>query len=212
MAWAPVATSVLMSPCSATGTPSCRPVRPSGSMTRVRTKSRKSDPVMRSINSASTQCADVAWYSKRVPGSQLQRQLAKRASRRSLSSQSSGSNGAPGKPDVCSITCSMVITSFPFDAELGDDLGDATRHVDRAFPHQDPHRRRDDGFRRREDDVARLGRARRRASPTSRAFRCAANASWHEGTCPSSISRCARAMRSATRSGSSPKAAGSSVT
>ncbi len=86
---------------------------------RSRKNVRKSVFVQRSMISASTQCADVGWYSKREPGSQLQRQLAKRSRRRSRSSHSSGPNGARGKPDVCSITCSTVIDSFPFAANSG---------------------------------------------------------------------------------------------
>ena len=43
-----------------------------------------------------------------------------------------------------------------FGAELGDVLGDR-RGVDRALPDQDPHRARDNGLGRREDDVARVG-------------------------------------------------------
>ena len=42
----------------------------------MRTYSRKSRPDARSISSASTQCAEVGWYSKRDPGSQLHRHAA----------------------------------------------------------------------------------------------------------------------------------------
>ena len=136
------------------GAASARAVRGSAS---GRTRGSRA-PVARSMSSASTQCADVGWYSNAVPGSQLQRHFANRASRASRSSHSSGRNGACGNPDVWSITCSTVMTSLPFGAELGDVLGDAARRVDRALADQDPHRARDDRLGRGEDDVARVGR------------------------------------------------------
>ncbi len=69
--------------------------------------------------SASTQCADVGWYWNTVPGSQLRRQRAKAAQRPSLVAPARGARGAIGKPDVCSITCSMVMTSLPFVPNSG---------------------------------------------------------------------------------------------
>ena len=119
---------------------------------------RKSAPVQRSMISASTQCAEVGWYSKRVPGSQLQRHCENRASRRSRSSQSSGSNGARGNPDVCSITCSMVIVSLSFGANSGITAATGSVTSSRPFTDEDPHRARDDRLRRGEHDVARLDR------------------------------------------------------
>ena len=127
--------------------------------------SRKSVPVTRSMSSASTQCADVGWYSKRVPGSQLQRHCANRASRRSRSSQSSGAERRAREARRVQhhlLDGDDVLAVRP---ELGHELGDAARHVDRALAHQDPHRRRDDRLRRREDHVARLGRGRAERDP-----------------------------------------------
>src|SRR4051812_17286170 len=69
--------------------------------------------------SASTQCAEVAWYSYRVPGSQVSRHSAKRSSRLSRVAQRGGPSGAYGKPAVCSITCSTVTTSLPLVPNSG---------------------------------------------------------------------------------------------
>ena len=49
---------------------------------------------------------------------------------------------------------------FAVGPELGDVFGDALVDVDRALADEDPHRARDDGLRRREDHVARVGRGR----------------------------------------------------
>ena len=92
---------------------------PSGPVTRSCTSSRKSLPVTALMISASTQCADVGWYSYRVPGSQLSRQFAMATSRDSDVSHCGGFSGACGKPDVCSITCSTVIWSLPFSPNAG---------------------------------------------------------------------------------------------
>ena len=46
---------------------------------------------------------------------------------------------------------------FAVGRELGDVLADASRDVDGTVADQDPHRARDDGLRRREDHVARVG-------------------------------------------------------
>ena len=75
--------------------------------------------MIRSINSASTQCAEVAWYSYVEPGSQFNRHLANASHRPSLVAPSSSRSGAIGKPDVCSMTCSMVIASLPFVPNSG---------------------------------------------------------------------------------------------
>ena len=99
-------------------------------MTRVRTKSRKSEPETRSISSASTQCAEVGWYSKRVPGSQLHLHCAKRASRRSRSSQSSGANGAAREARGVQHHLLDRDVVLAVRAELGHDIGDRPRHVD----------------------------------------------------------------------------------
>ena len=63
--------------------------------------------------SAITYMLDDGWYSKREPGSQPRRQLAKRARRLPRSRNSSGRNGACGKPAVCVKSCSTVTTSLP---------------------------------------------------------------------------------------------------
>ena len=63
VAGSPVRTRSLMSACCTNGTPICSPTRPSGSMIRSLMKVRKSPPVQRSMISASTQCAEVGWYS-----------------------------------------------------------------------------------------------------------------------------------------------------
>ena len=69
--------------------------------------------------SASTQCADVGWYSKIEPGSQFSRQLANFSTRPSRVHCCGGPSGAYGNPEVCSITCSTVMTSLPFVANSG---------------------------------------------------------------------------------------------
>src|SRR5438270_396125 len=76
-------------------------------------------PPVRSMSSASTQWADVGWYSNAVPGSQLSRHLENAARRLSRSAQSGGPNGARGKPLVCSITCSTVMTSLSWVPNSG---------------------------------------------------------------------------------------------
>ena len=73
----------------------------------------------RSRSSTSTQWAEDGWYSKRVPGSQFSRQRAKAAQRPSLVSPAVTSIGALGKPEVWSITCSMVTTSLPLVPNSG---------------------------------------------------------------------------------------------
>ena len=92
---------------------------PAGLVTLASTTSRKSSPVTRSSSSASTQWADDAWYSKRVPGSQLSRQRAKASQRPALVSPAVTSIGACGKPAVWRSTCSRVMTSLPFVANSG---------------------------------------------------------------------------------------------
>ena len=69
--------------------------------------------------SASTQCADVGWYWYFVPGSQFRRHAANAAVRPSLVAPLSGRSGASGKPAVCSITCSIVMTSLPLVPNSG---------------------------------------------------------------------------------------------
>ena len=148
-----------MSPCSAAGTPSCRPGEPERLDARACARSRGSpSPMTRSISSASTQCADVGWYSKRVPGSQLHRPFreprepalaivpVERRERRAREARRVQHHLLDGDRVLA------------VRRELGHELGDAARHVDRAFAHQDPHRGRDDRLRRGEDDVARLRR------------------------------------------------------
>ena len=120
---------------------------------------RKSPPVQRSMISASTQCADVGWYSKRVPGSQLQRHFANRASRRSRSSQSSGVERRAREPRRVQHHLLDGDHVLAVRRELGDrSPRRGSVDVERAFTDQDPHRARDDRLRRREDHVARLDR------------------------------------------------------
>ena len=98
---------------------------------RSRTYARKSFPVFRSMISASTQWALVAWYSNFDPGSQFRRHWANRESRRSRLSHSVAAIGASlsrrktstsctiGNPPMWSITCSTVMFSFPFVPSSG---------------------------------------------------------------------------------------------
>jgi hypothetical protein len=112
VAGSPTVTILAMSPCSASGIPRTRG-KPAGPVTRSSTTSRKSAPVTFSMIADSTQCADVAWYSYDVPGSQLSRHRAK-ASRRPVGvAHCGGPRGAWGKPAVCSMTCSTVMPSLP---------------------------------------------------------------------------------------------------
>src|SRR5688500_12394803 len=69
--------------------------------------------------SASTQCADVGWYSYCDPGSQLNRHFANAAIRPSCVNHCGGPIGACGNPHVCSITCSTVTTSLPLVPNSG---------------------------------------------------------------------------------------------
>ena len=92
---------------------------PAGPVTRLSTSSRKSLPVTASMISANTQWADVAWYSKRVPGSQLRRHPAIFCLRDVRSLQAGGPIGAYGNPEVCNITCSTVMASLPLSPNSG---------------------------------------------------------------------------------------------
>ena len=112
----------------------------------------------RSMISASTQCADVGWYSKRVPGSQLHRHFENRARRRSRSSQSSGAERRAREPRRVQHHLLDGDRVLAVRRELGDHRRDRQGHVERALTDQDPHRARDDRLRRREDHVARLDR------------------------------------------------------
>src|SRR5262245_27440369 len=69
--------------------------------------------------STSTQCADVGWYSYADPGSQFSFHDANCSTLPSRVHHAGGPSGAWGKPDVCSITCSSLMTSFPFVANSG---------------------------------------------------------------------------------------------
>ena len=133
----------------------CRAARgsPSGAHTRCSTKSRKSMPPSRSMMSASTQCAEVAWYSKRVPGSHSSSHSANVARRAAGSAPSISGITAFGKPAVCSITCSTVTASLPLAANSGTYSATGRVHVEQAVADQQPHRRRHDRLRAREDAV-----------------------------------------------------------
>gem|GEM_PF-6930782 len=76
-------------------------------------------PLTRSIRSASTQCADVAWYSNRLPGSHSSRQVPNRRRRAAGSPPSIGPIGALGNPHVWSSNCSMVTAPIPPAASSG---------------------------------------------------------------------------------------------
>src|SRR3990170_1382110 len=82
--------------------------------------------------SDSTQCADVAWYSKRLSGAQFSRQRPNASSSLPRSPQCSGANGANGNPLVCSRTCSTVTTSLPLLPNSG--TISATRSSSRSSP------------------------------------------------------------------------------
>ncbi len=82
--------------------------------------------------SASTQCADVGWYSKVEPGSQFSRQLANFSTRPSRVHCCGGPSGAYGKPEVCSITCSTVIDVLAVGRELRDEVRDELVLVDQT--------------------------------------------------------------------------------
>src|SRR5688572_9146184 len=77
----PTCTQSASRPCSASGSPVQRSRSPSGSAMRRRTKSPNVAPERRSISSAITYMLDEGWYSKREPGSQPSRHVAKRARR-----------------------------------------------------------------------------------------------------------------------------------
>ncbi len=84
------------------------------------------------MSSASTQWAEVGWYSWAVPGSQLSRHFANASRRRSRSAHAGGPSGARGNPDVWSITCSTVTTSLPLVANSG--MYSATRRSMSRLP------------------------------------------------------------------------------
>ncbi len=90
-----------------------------GPVTLRSSSSQKLLSVTRSMISPSTQCAEVAWYSYRVPGSQLSRHSPNRFTRPSRVHQSGAPSGAWGKPAVWSITCSTVMTSLSFVPNSG---------------------------------------------------------------------------------------------
>jgi hypothetical protein len=71
------------------------------------------------MSSANTQWALVGWYWNAVPGSKVSRQRWKARMRPSLAAPSMTGMGACGKPEVCSITCSMVMTSLPLVPNSG---------------------------------------------------------------------------------------------
>ncbi|CAB4870906.1 unannotated protein [freshwater metagenome] len=71
------------------------------------------------MSSASTQCADVGWYSNLVPGAQLVRHFKNAARRPAEVPPSRALSGAEGKPEVWSITCSTVMRSLPLPANSG---------------------------------------------------------------------------------------------
>ena len=143
-----------MSPCCVVGDAQREAVSPSGSSTRRRTTRVWSTPSTRAISSASTQCADVAWYSNRVPGSQLRRHFANAPRRPSRVDHCGGPSGACGKPDVCSSTCSSVTASLPFSPNSG--MCSAMRSSRASEPSASSCQTVDghDRLRAREDDVA----------------------------------------------------------
>ena len=76
-----------------------------------------------------------------------------------------------GKPAVCSITCSTVTASLPLAANSGTYSATGRVHVEQAVADQQPHRRRHDRLRAREDAVTGCRWSRRRTSRTPRARR-----------------------------------------
>ena len=200
-----------MSPCSSRGTPTCNPVSPRGSSTRSRRNARKSSPLTRSMSSASTQCADVGWYSNRVPGSQLQRHAANRASRRVAVVPLDGNERRVREARRVQQHLLDGDDVLAVRSELGNELGDSARHVERALAHQDPYcrPRRRAWSRRRSRSETRA--ARRRACARRRRCPSRASAIWHEGTRPSSMSLCAWVTSASNALESIPSSAGSST-
>ena len=72
------------------------------------------------MSSASTQWADVGWYTNCVPGSKLSFHSAKRCEPAlTRSTTPAGRAAPPGTRDVCSITCSTVMASLPLVPNSG---------------------------------------------------------------------------------------------
>ena len=137
--------------CSSGAGPSTKLVRPSGSSTRVRRASVWSRPVTACTISASTQCAEVGWYSYCEPTGQLRRHSANASRRPSWVSHRGGPSGrlreAGGVLEHV-VEGDGVLAVRP---ELGDDVGDRLLGRDRSLAEQLPDHRRDERLGGRED-------------------------------------------------------------
>ena len=84
------------------------------------------------MSSTSTQWAEVGWYWKRVPGSQLRRQAENRPRRASTVLPVERVEGAVGNPQVWSRTCSTVMASLSLVPNSG--MWSATRSSSPSAP------------------------------------------------------------------------------
>ena len=154
-------------PCRASRRVRCRPVPPagipsrrgsaSGAQTRSSMTSRKSaSPLRRSISSASTQCADSAWYSKRVPGSHSSSQSVKRLIRVTGIGALDRIHRRVRKPGGVQQHLLDGDVLLAVARELRHVVRDRARDVEHAVADQQPDRRRDDRLRRGEEHEARV--------------------------------------------------------